>query len=54
MKENKLNYIKMINSSLPDDIRILSYKRVEPNFNARFDCIKRVYKYFFFLNEMDI
>lgn len=52
--ENKLDYLKMLNSNLPDDIRILSYKMVDDSFNARFDCIKRVYKYFFFENDMDM
>ncbi|KAL4469487.1 hypothetical protein ABPG74_004740 [Tetrahymena malaccensis] len=52
--ENKLDYIKMLNSNLPDDIRILSCSKVDPTFNARFDCQKRIYKYFFFENQMDI
>ncbi|KAL4487859.1 hypothetical protein ABPG72_022719 [Tetrahymena utriculariae] len=51
--ENKLDYIKMLNSNLPDDIRILSCSKVESTFNARFDCQKRIYKYYFFENQMD-
>lgn len=44
----------MLNGVLPPDIRILSATEVNPDFNARFDCNYRVYKYFFHRNGMDI
>lgn len=44
----------MINGILPDEIRLLSIKPVDSSFNARFDCTRRTYKYFFFQNDMDI
>lgn len=48
IKANKLNYLRMINGILPDEIRLLSIKPVDSSFNARFDCTRRTYKYFFF------
>jgi len=44
----------MINGCLPDDIRILSHKVVPDEFNARFDCKERIYKYFFIQNCLNI
>lgn len=41
-----INYANMLNSKLPNDIVIISYALVE-NFNARFDCVERYYKYYF-------
>ncbi len=43
-----------MNGSLPDDIRILAHKQADNNFNARYDCVSRTYKYFFIGNNMDI
>ena len=34
-----------LNSILPDDIRILESKEVEPAFNSRYDATRRIYKY---------
>lgn len=44
----------MLNGVLPKDIRVLAATRVRDDFNARFDCDHRVYKYFFIRNNMDI
>ena len=49
-----INYIKIINKLLPNDIKVLSYKFVNNEFNARFDCKGRIYKYIFFNDKMDI
>ena len=44
-----------INKCLPDDIRILAYADVPEDFDARFSCIFREYKYFFIKStNMDI
>lgn len=48
------DYCTRINHCLPKDIRILAYADVPPQFDARFSCIFREYKYFFHLNKMDI
>lgn len=44
----------MINGVLPDDIRVLAYAEADENFNARYSCNNRTYKYFFLESGMDI
>jgi len=44
----------ILNRVLPPDIRIVGIAEVSPSFNARFDCLYRIYKYFFVQGEMDI
>lgn len=45
---DELPYISMLNSILPPDIRILAWCPFpSPDFNARFSCRERRYKYFF-------
>lgn len=41
------DYVALLNRALPDDIRVLGSSYVDPKFSARFDCEKRIYKYFF-------
>lgn len=41
-----INYVAILNSHLPKDIKITGYAFLE-DFNARYDCIQRHYKYFF-------
>ena len=41
------DYHAMLNRMLPNDIRILSVHRVPTSFDARFNCLYRVYRYFF-------
>ena len=43
---------KAINSKLPDDIRILSSKEVDKNFNARFSAKKKTYIYHIFNRDI--
>ena len=44
----------MLNCVLPDDIRVLCYVKVPENFSARFNCVRREYKYFFPRGFLDI
>lgn len=46
--ESGINYIKMLNGTLPPSIKILNCVEVPENFNARYHCLYREYKYFFF------
>lgn len=41
-----VNYIRALNSFLPDDIRIIDSKEVKEDFDARFSATSRVYRYF--------
>ena len=42
-----LDYVALVNRWLPDDIRVLGFRVVDPSFSARFDATGRHYKYFF-------
>ena len=46
--------LKAINSRLPSDIRINSIEEVDEEFHARFDCVRKIYKYYINTNEYDI
>lgn len=52
--DQNLNYVKMLNSNLPFDIRINACCDVPEDFNARYKCLAREYKYYFFKNLLDI
>ena len=41
-----VNYLRALNSFLPQDIRILEVKEVPLDFNSRFSATSRVYRYF--------
>jgi tRNA pseudouridine38/39 synthase len=46
--KDELPYIQILNRILPDDIRILAWcPHPPPDFNARFSCKERRYRYFF-------
>ncbi|KAI8637665.1 pseudouridine synthase [Parasitella parasitica] len=47
-------YIDILNRLLPSDVRVLSWAPVNDDFNARFNCTGRTYKYFFPRNKMNI
>lgn len=40
------NYVRALNTFLPDDVRILDSKEVPLDFDARFNATSRVYRYF--------
>ncbi|ORX60678.1 tRNA pseudouridine synthase [Hesseltinella vesiculosa] len=44
-------YVDMLNRSLPDDIRVLSWAPVADDLNARFDCRSRTYRYLFRIDQ---
>ncbi|KAI9491350.1 pseudouridine synthase, partial [Zychaea mexicana] len=46
-----LPYLRMLNSALPPDIRVLGWTPVPDSFNARFDCRSRTYHYYFPANN---
>ena len=52
--EQELNYIQMINAILPSTIRVTAWCPVEGNFNARFACTERSYRYFFTRGDLNI
>lgn len=50
----ELDYVRMLNKTLPDDIRILGWAPVGREFDARFGCLYRTYKYFFVRGNLDV
>ncbi|KAG2225436.1 hypothetical protein INT45_010072 [Circinella minor] len=46
-KKGQLPYLRILNSILPPDIRVLAWTHVSPQFHARFDCRSRTYHYYF-------
>lgn len=40
------NYVRALNGFLPQDIRIMTAKKVSKQFNSRFDATSRTYRYF--------
>ena len=50
----ELPYVHILNRLLPADIRVLSWAPVGVDFNARFSCLYRTYKYFFPRGTMDV
>ncbi|KAG0139964.1 hypothetical protein CROQUDRAFT_111364 [Cronartium quercuum f. sp. fusiforme G11] len=43
----ELPYMSILNSLLPDSIRVIAWSPVSPEFDSRFSCHGRHYKYFF-------
>ncbi|XP_074018625.1 tRNA pseudouridine(38/39) synthase isoform X2 [Numenius arquata] len=52
--EEELRYTHILNRVLPPDIRALAWAPVEPDFSARFSCLKRTYRYFFPCANLDV
>ena len=50
----KNDYVRLINSLLPDDIRVLAWCPVSKDFDARFGCLQRTYKYYFIRQNLNI
>jgi tRNA pseudouridine38/39 synthase len=50
----EIDYAAHMNRTLPPEIRVYSVVACVPEFNARFDCHGRVYRYFFVKNQLDV
>ncbi|XP_074653890.1 tRNA pseudouridine(38/39) synthase-like [Tubulanus polymorphus] len=50
----EINYILILNRSLPPEIRVLAWSPVDTEFSARFNCTQRTYKYLFPKGELDV
>uniref|UniRef100_A0A8R1HL24 tRNA pseudouridine synthase n=1 Tax=Caenorhabditis japonica TaxID=281687 RepID=A0A8R1HL24_CAEJA len=53
-KNEELQYIKMLNGVLPKTIRVFGWTPVSSEFNARFNCTRRTYKYAFPKADLDL
>jgi len=53
-QKEEMNYAQILNGILPEIIRVTGIAYVDLNFNARFMCNSRGYRYFFHLLSMDV
>lgn len=51
---SEISYAHILNKLLPPEIRIIAWMPVEQEFDARFSCLHRTYKYFFPAANLDI
>ncbi|XP_031743183.1 tRNA pseudouridine(38/39) synthase isoform X4 [Cucumis sativus] len=52
--DGEIDYVRVINKVLPNDIRVLGWCSVPVGFSARFSCLRRKYKYFFWGANLNI
>ncbi|KAJ4701134.1 tRNA pseudouridine synthase [Melia azedarach] len=52
--EGEIDYVKILNRVLPKDIRIIGWSPAPIGFSARFSCLSREYKYFFWRENLDL
>ncbi|GMH01009.1 hypothetical protein Nepgr_002848 [Nepenthes gracilis] len=50
----EIDYVRLLNNVLPKDIRITGWCPAPLDFNARFSCLMREYKYFFWRENLDL
>jgi len=46
------HFLRGLNSFLPDDVRVVDCRAVEPDFHARFSALARVYHYHIFVGQV--
>ncbi|KAJ8943636.1 hypothetical protein NQ318_005637 [Aromia moschata] len=52
--EKEINYCRVLNRVLPNDIQCIAWASTNNSFSARFDCKSRTYKYFFPKGNLNI
>ncbi|XP_019073406.1 uncharacterized protein LOC100244254 isoform X3 [Vitis vinifera] len=52
--EGEIDYMRVLNRVLPKDIRVMGWCPVPIGFHARFSCLSREYKYFFWRGNLNI
>ncbi|KAH8850891.1 tRNA pseudouridine(38/39) synthase [Schistosoma japonicum] len=52
--DKEMDFVSILNRNLPCDIRVLAWSPVSLEFNARFDCRRRSYEYYFPESGLDI
>ncbi|KAL6962576.1 tRNA pseudouridine(38,39) synthase [Sarracenia purpurea var. burkii] len=52
--EGEIDYVKVLNKVLPKDIRVMGWCPAPINFSARFSCLSREYKYFFWRGNLNV
>lgn len=52
--KTEIDYVRVINKALPEDIRVLAWAPIAPEFDARFSAKSRTYRYYFLRDGMDV
>ncbi|XP_022133593.1 tRNA pseudouridine(38/39) synthase [Momordica charantia] len=52
--DEEIDYVRVMNRVLPNDIRVLGWCAVPVGFSARFSCLRRKYKYLFWGANLNI
>ncbi|KAJ3700036.1 hypothetical protein LUZ61_003741 [Rhynchospora tenuis] len=52
--KQEIDHVRVLNRVLPRDIRVIGWSPVPTDFNARFSCLSREYKYMFWKGSFDI
>ncbi|XP_071724478.1 uncharacterized protein [Rutidosis leptorrhynchoides] len=52
--DGEIDYVGVLNQVLPKDIRVIGWCPVPIGFHARFSCLSRQYKYFFWKENLNI
>ncbi|KAH1139517.1 hypothetical protein GYH30_028761 [Glycine max] len=53
-QHGEIDYVRVLNRVLPNDIRIMGWCPAPVDFHARFSCLSREYKYFFWKENLNI
>lgn len=53
-RKNEMDYCIMMNKFLPEQIKVIGWSEVTPDFNARFSATSRTYRYFFLRKRLNI
>ncbi|KAK4742208.1 hypothetical protein SAY87_000209 [Trapa incisa] len=53
-QDGEIDYVRLLNRALPYDIRVTGWSPVPVDFSARFSCLAREYKYFFWRGYLNI
>ncbi|XAR48623.1 tRNA pseudouridine(38/39) synthase [Bertholletia excelsa] len=52
--EGEIDYVRILNRVLPKDIRVMGWCPAPVDFSARFSCLSREYKYFFWRGNLNL
>ncbi|CAA7395849.1 unnamed protein product [Spirodela intermedia] len=52
--QEEIDYVRVLNRALPNDIRVIGWSAASTHFNARFSCLSREYKYFFWRGSLNV
>ncbi|XP_062104918.1 uncharacterized protein LOC133816439 [Humulus lupulus] len=54
LDEGEIDYVRVLNGALPNDMGVLGWCSVPIDFSARFSYLSREYKYFFWEDNLNL